>query len=508
MADKTDSEPNNDEKTENETDATAKPAESHRPDAREKPGDAKESGAEVRRPETSPAAPVTDDGADNDTDSGAGDTTPGTDLPDPPKSPERSAAAGDLEDTQKSDPWATGAAGSTPPVPESPAETPADDGPEGAADRTAADKTDVPGALPGLETPADRPAGQRRGGFFPVLLGGVLAALLGFFAGRADLIDRFLPEDLRSSAQSSDLADLRGEIAARDGAISDLRAEIDSLQAMVGEDDADDAGPDISALTEPLSDQIAELSDRLDDTDTAIAALDERIERLGNRPAGAGSDELAADWEERLDALRETLSDQVAEQISEQRAEMETLLAEARRIDAEARAREAAADSAAQKATGRDVLAQIRAALDAGRPYADQLRMLDGTGLAPPEDLAESAAEGVATLNALQSEFPPAAREALAAVRAQDDGSRSFGTFLQRQLGARSVAPREGDDPDAILSRAEAELNGGNLEAALEELDMLPETAEPALAEWRARAEGRLAAIRAADDLAQSLNSN
>jgi len=497
VADKTDSEPNGNDKTENETDATAKPAESPRPDARATPGDMKESGAEVHRPEASPAVPVTNESAD---------------LPDPPEVPDRPETAGSFDGARKSDPWAARPAGSTPPAPESPAESPADapidDSPEDTADKTAADKTDVPGALPGLETPADRSAGQRRGGFFPALLGGILAALLGFFAARADLIDRFLPEDLRSSAQSSDLADLRGEIAARDEAISDLRAEIDSLQAMVGEDNADDPGPDISTLTEPLSDQIAELAGRLDDTDTAIAALDERIERLGNRPAGAAPDELAADWEDRLDALRETMSDQVAEQMSGQRAEMETLLAEARRIDAEARAREAAAESAAQTATGRDVLAQIRAALDSGRPYADQLHMLDGTGLSPPPELAASAAEGVATLNALQSEFPPAAREALAAVRAQDDGSRSFGTFLQRQLGARSVAPREGDDPDAILSRAEAELNGGKLEAALEELDMLPETAEPALAEWRARAEGRLAAIRAADDLAQSLNSN
>ncbi|SIT81079.1 hypothetical protein [Pontibaca methylaminivorans] len=507
MADKTDSEPNGNDKAENETDTTAKPAESPRPDARATPDETNDSGAEVPRPDVSPAVPVTDGGGDN----GADDATPGGDLPDP-ETPDRPATPGSFDGARKSDPWATGAAGSTPPAPESSAESPAesliDDRPEDAADKTAADKTDVPGALPGLDTQDERAAGQRRGGFLPALLGGVLAALLGFFAGRADLIDRFLPEDLRSSAQSGDLADLRGEIAARDEAIRDLRAGIDSLQAMVGEDNADDTGPDMSALTEPLSDQIAELSGRLDDTDTAIAALDERIERLGNRPAGAAPDELAADWEVRLDTLRETMSDQVAEQMSDQRAEMETLLAEARRIDAEARAREAAAESAAQAATGRDVLAQIRAALDSGRPYADQLRMLDGTGLSPPPALAGSAAEGVATLNALQSEFPPAAREALAAVRAQDDGSRSFGTFLQRQLGARSVAPREGDDPDAILSRAEAELNGGNLEAALEELDMLPETAEPALAEWRARAEGRLAAIRAADDLAQSLNSN
>ena len=70
------------------------------------------------------------------------------------------------------------------------------------------------------------------------------------------------------------------------------------------------------------------------------------------------------------------------------------------------------------------------------------------------------------------------------------------------------MAPREGDDPDAILSRAEAALIAGDVPTALKELDALPEAAQSALVDWVSKARTRQAAIEAADALAQSLNTN
>lgn len=78
---------------------------------------------------------------------------------------------------------------------------------------------------------------------------------------------------------------------------------------------------------------------------------------------------------------------------------------------------------------------------------------------------------------------------------------------MTRQLGARSVTPREGDDPDAVLSRAEAAVVDGQLDAALAEIAALPETARAEMAGWEAAAAKRLSAMRAAETLAQSLNS-
>ena len=78
---------------------------------------------------------------------------------------------------------------------------------------------------------------------------------------------------------------------------------------------------------------------------------------------------------------------------------------------------------------------------------------------------------------------------------------------MQRQLGARSVEPRAGDDPDAILSRAEAAVSTGQLQQALDELAALPDAAKPALADWIDSAQRRIAAKQAATALMQSQSS-
>ncbi|MGE4327554.1 MAG: COG4223 family protein, partial [Pseudodonghicola sp.] len=169
----------------------------------------------------------------------------------------------------------------------------------------------------------------------------------------------------------------------------------------------------------------------------------------------------------------------------------------------------ARAAEAAQLAANRTALAELRAALDSGAGYENLLTELRSGGVTIPDALAATAKDGVVTLAALRDGFAPAARDALAAARAQAKGTdRSLTAFLQRQLGARSVAPREGADPDAILSRAEAALTAGNLSAALTEVDSLPEAARAALADWSALAHLRANAIAAADTLAQSLNTN
>ena len=99
---------------------------------------------------------------------------------------------------------------------------------------------------------------------------------------------------------------------------------------------------------------------------------------------------------------------------------------------------------------------------------------------------------------------------ALSVARASgvDEGQQGLGSFLKRSLGARSVAPREGNDPDAVLSRAEAAINSGDLAAALSELVTLPEEAQSAIADWRTAADARVAARSAADALSQRLTAD
>jgi hypothetical protein len=116
----------------------------------------------------------------------------------------------------------------------------------------------------------------------------------------------------------------------------------------------------------------------------------------------------------------------------------------------------------------------------------------------------------VATLADLQASFPDLARDALAVAR--DESARSgeatdgATSFLRNMLGARSLEPREGSDPDAVLSRAEAAVRENRLRDALAEIETLPDVAKGTFADWVARTEQRLAAIEAAQGLSEELN--
>ena len=77
--------------------------------------------------------------------------------------------------------------------------------------------------------------------------------------------------------------------------------------------------------------------------------------------------------------------------------------------------------------------------------------------------------------------------------------------FLRSQAGMRSLAPREGDDPDAILSRAEAAVRAGELQTAIDEIGKLPETGQTAMADWVADAKARLDVTQAAASLSETL---
>jgi len=194
--------------------------------------------------------------------------------------------------------------------------------------------------------------------------------------------------------------------------------------------------------------------------------------------------------------------------ITAQRVDVEKMIDEARATEAEARSLEANAAAAARNAQNQATSTRLLGALNNGGAYAPILAELASAGVAVPNALNASAGEGVATLASLADAYPASARAALSVARDAQDGGGGISGFLQRQLGARSVAPREGDDPDAILSRAEAAVVDGDLSVALTEIATLPEAAGAAMQGWVDIATTRLTALQAADQLAQSLNTN
>ncbi|MDF3607687.1 hypothetical protein PE067_17005 [Paracoccus sp. DMF-8] len=109
----------------------------------------------------------------------------------------------------------------------------------------------------------------------------------------------------------------------------------------------------------------------------------------------------------------------------------------------------------------------------------------------------------------LQADFDAASRAGLnAALKAESQGEGAMGAignFLRVQTGARSVEPREGEDPDAVLSRAADAVRRGNIQAALDDIATLPAAGQDAMSGWTAEAQRWVAARAALGDLSASV---
>ena len=142
------------------------------------------------------------------------------------------------------------------------------------------------------------------------------------------------------------------------------------------------------------------------------------------------------------------------------------------------------------------------------RPFADDLASLERVLPLSPDlrALGRLAQDGAPTRAGLAVEFGTLVSRA--AVAAHDPGRN--GDFLAKLRHAlssivsiRQVGSTQGSSPDALLARAQRQLNEGDVESALAALDHLPVPAQTVLAPWRAAAERRveidrhIAAIRA-----------
>lgn len=319
---------------------------------------------------------------------------------------------------------------------------------------------------PDKPAPAQQqPAERSKSVFWPFVAGGVIAAALGFAASEMNVFNtRVETTELRQTLDRQ-----QEQIAA-----------LESVEPVTPD------APDLSAIEADLA-SIAE----------AVSTLEIRLTALENRPTSSGDAPApTADYSEELAALTAS--------VEAQKAEIDRLLQNAQSIE------EATAE-AARRAAIQSALTKITAALNAGGGYSNAVNELSDSGVGEvPEAIASPSNEGVATLLSLQSDFPDTARSALAAARSAgvdgDDGG--VGSFLRRQLGARSVAPREGSDPDAVLSRAEAAVREGRLADALNELETLPPEAQAAMESWLSDARARADAEAAVEDLSQRLTAN
>lgn len=360
------------------------------------------------------------------------------------------------------------------------------------------------------ETEPERPAPpppeqvvvEKRGGFLPGFLGGVIAVAGGLFAA-----PYVLPENMRPITS---LAPVEEQLSGQAGEIEALSGRIDDLAGSAA------TAEEVGAVQDSLAGIEQQTAERLDTLSARLDEIGARFEDFEARLVEAEKRPLADSADPEVVAALEAYGREVAELRAEVEAQTEEnarLIEEAavasRAAQEAAMAESQAAEERARSTALQQALVDVQAALDSGDPFAEALSGL--SSLEVPAALSEVADEGVDTLAQLQADFAEPAREALDAARRAsmpDDPAERGLSFLQTQLGIRSLAPREGDSPDAILSRAEAAARGGDLSAAVAELEALPDPARAEVSDWMARATTRAEAVAAADDLARQLATN
>ncbi|MEP2782458.1 MAG: hypothetical protein ABJO67_12305 [Pseudoruegeria sp.] len=337
-------------------------------------------------------------------------------------------------------------------------------------------------------------------GFFPVVLGGVIAAGLGYG------VSTYLIPQQNTELQEQ----LQAALAAQSETIEGLKAELTQLN----EANAEPVVPDTSELVEALQSefgaQIAAISDQVGSVSQGLEAMDTRITDAEKRPISEfeGAAAAVAAYEGELQALQKALE--------RQQTTMDGLaqqaLADVEKASKAAAAKEAEAKLIADTAITRAALVALTAAMTDGATFEAPIAELQKSAGSPvPEALLSAAASGITPLSKLQEDYPSQARAVLAvtikAENADTVTDRVF-SFLRNQTGARSLTPKAGADPDAILSRVEAAVQSGDLETALTELAGLPQEGQDVMADWISAAKTRATTVEAARAFAQSLDAN
>lgn len=318
----------------------------------------------------------------------------------------------------------------------------------------------------------------RKGGTGSMLLGGVLAAGLGYGVNEY-------------TRPGVDLDPTEAKITAQAEQIAQLQERLIALSE----------GPDLSGIEQAVangSDQIAALASKTAQTETALTGLAERVTSVELRGQNGDADATAiAAYARELNELRDQVT--TAAQGTQERIA---------KLEADADAARTAVDDARSLAEARSALSQVETALAEGGGFADAIAPLSQL-VDVPEALRSVADGGVVTLRALQSDLPGVARGALTAARdAGEDGDTSggsFGSFLRNQLNVRSTTAQDGDSANAVLSRVEDAVKRGDLQTALTEADTLPASARGAMQGWLDAAGARAGAVAATHAISQTL---
>lgn len=378
-------------------------------------------------------------------------------------------------------------------------------GPEATSDESST--TTTSDAAFGRGEPSATPAQENRkgsGALMAGVAGGAVALLLAGGLHVAGLLP------LGSSAPQDDHAPA---IAALEAQLADLRGQISALEGAGGDDPA-------------LAGRVAEAEERVATLDAAVEALRAEIAQLGNQPGGEAAPVDLSPLEERIAAVEAALGDinaaqppqadlsAVEESIAALREEVtstrEAQAAASSRLDALeqaiARFDKRLDEQAEAPATAVIIAASaLKAAIDRGAPFTTELDTFASLAPEAPqvEGLRAYAAAGVATRAQLAAESNAAANAMIAAAAPVDPEAGVMDRLWASAMGLVQVRPIgmvEGDGVSEIVARLDAAVEAGDYERAIAEFATLPETAKAAGEAFMQRLEARHHADRLVDE--------
>ena len=141
-------------------------------------------------------------------------------------------------------------------------------------------------------------------------------------------------------------------------------------------------------------------------------------------------------------------------------------------------------------------LNELLRALNDGKPFWQPLsNITNELNLELSKEMKQNAVVGVKSIDDLRESFPQNARLVLKAI----EGSRSTKTlkekailYIKSHVITRSLKPISGNSVNAILSRAEMNLNSDNLDQALVELEPLSKYLKTVMESWLSEAQANL----------------
>lgn len=277
------------------------------------------------------------------------------------------------------------------------------------------------------------------------------AAASAALAARLDEVEAALaaPENTDQAAIEEAVGGVAGRVTTLEAAIEGVKAEVLALEGFTGEN----AAPSAETL-----ERVAAFGAAVEGLRAEIGVLSEKAAVIDSLAASSDLAALVA----RVDALE----------------------------GGEAATAEAASDAAQirRRANLDAALTDIGRALNAGEAYAGPLSTAENlSGEPAPGALSSLASAGAPSVERLSKTFPNAAQNAYAAALKAEAGDNIGDRVLaavQGRIGGRPAFETEGDDAGAVLSRIEARLNEGALEAALAEAEALPDAARSAMSGW------------------------